>query len=432
MRQEDMDCNQICDLLAAYLDGEVTPEEKAKIEEHLPGCPRCRAELESLSAMQKNLRGVFQAAAGEAAPPPQAWEKIRSGLKTTKSRRGFWPVFRISLIATASTAVVAVIVFFAVMFFNGLKSGSPPAMPATSSTPPMTTTTSATTTTTQTTVPSSTTTPAPGISPGVTFNRLPDIVRNYGEDVQVDLSFPNQAPETRIMSPFPPDISIIKLPNITPPDIVVRIYPASGANVEIPPGGTMSYTLDWDQKDDSGQQVAPGWYGVEVTVASRKATDATGGYVKGVAARILVLPPEGVMEKTIEVDQSQTAAGLPFNTGRQEELVDLTITLQRVEMNADSVGFTVMVTSPAYLPPQGPGLPNPLWMLDAYATYTVDGVVHDAGVAAMNPGENGLTLRWGTGLDKIDPIPADAKGLTFTIKKIGDWPGPWTFEVPLR
>jgi hypothetical protein len=428
-----MDCNQICDLLAAYLDGEVTPEERTGIEAHLPGCPRCRAELASLSAVQADLRGAFRAAAGEAEPPAYVWSNIRYRLQRERGRRGFWPVFRISLIATASTAVVAVIIFFAALFFGGMRMGSPgpPTPPASSTTVPMTTTAATTTTAVPpTTVISSTTTPGPAISPGVTFNRLPDIVSNYGEEVNMDLSFSNQAPEARVMSPFPPDISIIKLPNVTPPDELVRTYPASGGEVEIPPGGTASYTLDWDQKDDGGQQVEPGWYGVEVTVASRDASGST-SRVSGVAARILVLPPEGVMEKTIEVNESQIATGLPFDTGNGAELIDLTITLQQVAI-ADGVGFTVTVTSPAYTPPQAPGLPDPRWMLGAYATYTVDSVVHDAGVAAMSPGDNGLTLRWGYGLDKIDPIPADAGDLTFTITKMRDWEGPWTFEVPLQ
>jgi hypothetical protein len=165
-----------------------------------------------------------------------------------------------------------------------------------------------------------------------------------------------------------------------------------------------------------------------VTVVSRNASGFT-DRERGVAARVLVLPPEGVMQKTIEVNESQTATGLPFESS---ELIDLTITFQGVEMTADGVGFTVMVTSPAYHPPQAPGLPDPRWMLGAYATYMVDGVAHDAGVAAMSPGENALTLRWGYGLDKIDPIPAGAGELTFTITKIRDWEGPWTFEVPLQ
>jgi hypothetical protein len=419
-----MDCKRICDLLSAYLDGEVTPEEKANIEAHLPSCPRCRAELESLSAMQDNLRGAFRSAAVEATPSPQAWEKIKDRLETKKSRRGFWPVFRISLIATASTAVVVLIVFFAIVFFGGMfKMGS--------SGPPMSTTRPATTTTATTTETASTTTPAPGISLGVTFDRLPDVVTNYGDDVKLDLSFSNHAPETRVMSPFPPEIKIIEMPDVIPPATVVRIYPPDGNQVEMPPGGTASYTLDWDQKDDNGQQVSPGWYGVEITMVSRNASDFT-DRVRGVASRVLVLPPEGVMEKTIEVDQSQTATGLPFDWGDQGERIDLAITLQRVEMTADSVGFTVMVTSPSYNPPQGPGLPDPQWMLGAYATYTVDGEVKDAGVAAMNPLEDGLRLQWGYGPESITPIPAGAKELSFTITKIGDWEGPWRFEIPLE
>ncbi len=51
----------------------------------------------------------------------------------------------------------------------------------------------------------------------------------------------------------------------------------------MPAGGTASYTLDWDQKDDTGQQVSPGWYGVEVTVVSRGASDATDTLVRGVS-----------------------------------------------------------------------------------------------------------------------------------------------------
>jgi len=57
MREEDMNCKEIREFLTAYLDGEVTPEEKAYIESHVPGCPDCRAELEAMSAMQTNLRG---------------------------------------------------------------------------------------------------------------------------------------------------------------------------------------------------------------------------------------------------------------------------------------------------------------------------------------------------------------------------------------
>ena len=76
-----MDCKEICELLTAYLDGEVTPQEKVYIEAHLPDCPRCRAELEALSAAQINLRGVLRLMADEVSPSPQIWENIRKRLE---------------------------------------------------------------------------------------------------------------------------------------------------------------------------------------------------------------------------------------------------------------------------------------------------------------------------------------------------------------
>lgn len=234
------------------------------------------------------------------------------------------------------------------------------------------------------------------------------------------------------MSPFPPEIKIIELPNLQPPDRVVRTFPAGSEELELQAGKSVSCIVKWDQKDDSGQQVSPGWYGVEVTAASRKATEPTGGHVRGLATKVLVLPPEGVMEKTIDVNRSLTVTGLPFTWNREEQLIDVTITLEQVEMTADSVRFTALVTSPSYSLPQGPELAPPQWMLAAYAQYTVDGVTKDAGVAGMRPLENGLQLLWGYAPENIDPIPSDAKELTFTITQLGDWEGPWEFKIPLE
>jgi hypothetical protein len=77
-------------------------------------------------------------------------------------------------------------------------------------------------------------------------------------------------------------------------------------------------------------QVSPGWYSVEVTLATSR----------GSAYRILVLPPEGVMEKMIEVNQSQTVNGI-------------TITLDRVELTATGMKVYAFSTPPDYNLPQG-------------------------------------------------------------------------------
>lgn len=46
------------DLLSAHLDGELTPEEVRRVEEHLAGCAPCRAELEALAAARSAVRGL--------------------------------------------------------------------------------------------------------------------------------------------------------------------------------------------------------------------------------------------------------------------------------------------------------------------------------------------------------------------------------------
>jgi hypothetical protein len=431
VREKEMNCKEICELLIAYLDGEVTPEEKTNIETHLHGCRHCRAELDALSATQKNLRSVMKSMADEVSPSTQAWEKVKARLKT----KGSWldglrklftdnKMWQVAKVTVAIFIIAAVVLIWQYGGFGGISQAPPPApAPAPSVIP---------TPTSPAPTPVPSPTPRPGISIAMEFDSIPVITSPYGEEVEIKLSFTNQASEPRIMTPFPPEIKIIELPDIQPPDSVVRAFPAGNNELELQPGESASCLLKWDQKDDSGQQVPPGWYGVEATVASRRLTEKEGGSIKGLAAKILILPPQGVMEKTIEVNQSQTVTGLPFTWGREEQKITVTITLERVEMTADSVRFTVLVTSADYSLPQGPELAPPQWLLEAYALYTVDGITKDAGVAGMRPLEDGLQLHWGYEPEYIDPIPSDAKELTFTITKLGDWEGPWEFKIPLE
>ncbi len=51
-----MDCRKINALLSAYLDGECSPEERRKVEEHLRRCPGCRSELELLRRIEDGSR----------------------------------------------------------------------------------------------------------------------------------------------------------------------------------------------------------------------------------------------------------------------------------------------------------------------------------------------------------------------------------------
>ena len=78
-----MNRNVVSELLAAYLDGEVTPKEREQIQAHLSACPQCRRELEALATAQKGLRQALKEMAAQATPPPELWDRIkqRAGIK---------------------------------------------------------------------------------------------------------------------------------------------------------------------------------------------------------------------------------------------------------------------------------------------------------------------------------------------------------------
>jgi hypothetical protein len=80
-----MDHDSVRPMLSAYLDGEVTPAEKALIEGHLAKCPACREELRQLRFTQQQLRQL-----GEVAPPPWLAEGIMARVRAEAGRSPGW------------------------------------------------------------------------------------------------------------------------------------------------------------------------------------------------------------------------------------------------------------------------------------------------------------------------------------------------------
>ncbi len=72
-----MNCEQVQALLAAYLDGEVTPSEKALIQTHLSDCTVCQQELTLLFTARNRLRTVLQHRTAYVSPPQDAWSRTR-------------------------------------------------------------------------------------------------------------------------------------------------------------------------------------------------------------------------------------------------------------------------------------------------------------------------------------------------------------------
>ena len=54
--------------LSAYLDGELEPRERARVEEHVHWCPDCRTLLESLRRVVEGLMGLRVVAVESVAP----------------------------------------------------------------------------------------------------------------------------------------------------------------------------------------------------------------------------------------------------------------------------------------------------------------------------------------------------------------------------
>ncbi len=253
-----------------------------------------------------------------------------------------------------------------------------------------------------------------------------------GEPITIEFSFKNITSEPIVISPSPPEMEIV-LPEveITQPDtlslqaeVVKSLAPGSG-QVDLEPGESVTYTLVWDQRDNSGKQVAPGYYNPNIKARNMGIDGKVAGGI-GTSVRVLIQYPQGAMEKAIEVNQSQTVNGL-------------TITLERVELTSTATRFYAFVIPPDYSPPEGGDAELPPhrvpYLSDlrpVHATYTVDEFLKYAAGADLDIRGDGIILAWAHPFEPLDPVPGDAKELIFTIPRFGDWEGPWEFKVPLE
>jgi hypothetical protein len=232
-----------------------------------------------------------------------------------------------------------------------------------------------------------------------------------GEMIEVKLSFTNTSLDSVIFAPYPPEIRVTPRLNH---DQVLFSVPAGTQPLEIKPNETISVNFTWDQKDTEGKQVSPGWYNVIFRDITVRQGDSRYGFNPG--ARILIQYPQGAMERSLDMDQSQTVNGIM-------------VTLQRIEITSAGVKVYAFNVPPGYKFPSGQPLPAPSMMFHAEAEYSVDGeVFKPAGSSGIRPLENGMLHIW----DNLDPIPVDAKELTFRITKLGDWEGPWEFKISLE
>jgi len=354
----------------------------------LKGVPRPSFKVELKDSLLSKLSEMEQEKAG--------WKRFQERLRHLVPQRPVW---------RAVAASLTVVVVAGVIWGTGIltpESSAPPPMPAA---------------------------PPP---PLLEVSAVPDQTTYLPEQgVEIQFSFTNIASELVTVSPFPPEIKIL-LPTLPGRDLdkIVRSFAAGTEELKLEPGETATYDLTWDQHDDQGQQVAPGWYHIEIKHTASKVTQPTRRQsFRGTITKFLIQFPQGAMEKIIEVNQAQTVTDLPFMWKREEYSVDLTITLEQVELTKDRAMFFAFATSPNS---PSTGYDHPQFGGTVRAQYIVDGVIKDAGPAGMRYLPNGIGLIWGYDLARLDPVPSDVRELTFTITKFGDWQGPWEFEIPLQ
>lgn len=61
-----MKCREIVELMTDYLEGTLSPRDRARFEEHMTGCDGCNAYLEQLRATMNTVRRL----ADEPVPEP--------------------------------------------------------------------------------------------------------------------------------------------------------------------------------------------------------------------------------------------------------------------------------------------------------------------------------------------------------------------------
>jgi flagellar hook assembly protein FlgD len=258
--------------------------------------------------------------------------------------------------------------------------------------------------------------PTPGArvvsSGGMSFTKLPDIVSQSGSIVEIKLTFTNHDSVARVIRDFPPEIKV-ESRNLPINNNIVRTFTAGVEQLELQPGESKEYVLTWDQKNDSGQQVPYGWYGIRVNIYSHGSTDnVTAQGLEAQATRILVLPPGGVMENNIELAQSQSADGI-------------TVNLEKLEMNTNGVALDIKLIPDNYKPEE-----ELRWPTGNEAQYKVDDEdwkpAHKAEFGTFIL-EDGVRYIW-----DLDPVPQGSRKLTLRLTKLGGTEGFWEFEIPLE
>ncbi|HUU42806.1 MAG TPA: zf-HC2 domain-containing protein [Planctomycetota bacterium] len=98
-------CEEMRELLGGHLDGELSVEDRARLDEHLAGCEACRRELAETARVWEAL-GVLEGIA----PAADLAERVYRRVLTTRRVESVWRRSWFYPLATAATLLVALTV----------------------------------------------------------------------------------------------------------------------------------------------------------------------------------------------------------------------------------------------------------------------------------------------------------------------------------
>lgn len=109
-----MHTNHIDELLEAYLDDQLSAEQRQKVDLHLKICPNCTHRLLEAKRLDRELASLMQTALGQPALPPALRHKVKEAVYDKRSERPFYLFWLVSarvLNAAGAIAVVLVLGF---------------------------------------------------------------------------------------------------------------------------------------------------------------------------------------------------------------------------------------------------------------------------------------------------------------------------------
>ena len=138
------ECKQVEKMISAYVDGELSPDQKTRIEAELKQCDDCRAEYERILRMRALVWEVFQQDL-RAAGDRSVWDGVEARINDIEAEkaqggwtaqiRGWLERLQLGLnspVAPAgvAAAVVTVVIAVTLMLVVGPKGSDTPAAPA--------------------------------------------------------------------------------------------------------------------------------------------------------------------------------------------------------------------------------------------------------------------------------------------------------------